>query len=78
MTEDKDKAGPAKVNESGYVKKVAITTNNRIPAGFNSERRSNGHKMDTKCSKRFIPPQTDGMICFYSNISVSESKVIFK
>ena len=31
-----------------------------------------------KCSKRFIPPQTDGMICFYSNIGCSESKVIFK
>ena len=31
-----------------------------------------------KCSKRFIPRQTDGMICFYSNIGCSESKVIFK
>ena len=31
-----------------------------------------------KCSKRFIPPQTDGTICFYSNIGCSESKVIFK
>ena len=27
---------------------------------------------------QFIPPQTDGMICFYSNIGCSESKVIFK
>ena len=31
-----------------------------------------------KCSKRFIPPPTDGMICFYTNIGCSESKVIFK
>ena len=31
-----------------------------------------------KCSKRFISPQTDGMICFYSNIGCSESEVIFK
>ena len=30
LTEDKDKAGSAKVNESGHVKKVTITTNNRI------------------------------------------------
>ena len=52
-------------------------------------RRSTGHKIKSqiesekykpvwKCSKRFIPPQTDGMICFYSNIGCSESKVIFK
>ena len=39
LTEDKDKAGPAKVNKSGHVKKVTITTNNRIQAGFNSTRR---------------------------------------
>ena len=39
MTEDKDKAGSAKVNKSGHVKKVTITTNNRIQAGFNSTRR---------------------------------------
>ena len=31
-----------------------------------------------KRSRRFIPPQTDGMIRFYSNICCSESKVIFK
>ena len=37
--EDKDKAGPVKVNKSGRVKKVTITTNNRILAGFNSTRR---------------------------------------
>ena len=30
-----------------------------------------------KCSKRFDPPQSDGMIRFYSNIGCSESKVIF-
>ena len=31
-----------------------------------------------KCSKLFIPPQTDGMIRFCFNIGCSESKVIFK
>ena len=31
-----------------------------------------------KCSKPFIPPQTDGMIRFSFNIGCSESKVIFK
>ena len=36
LTEDKDKVGSAKVNKSGHVKKVAIATNNRIQAGFNS------------------------------------------
>ena len=76
MTEDKDKAGSAKVNKSGHVKKVTITTNNRIQAGFNSTRRkkakhwtqnqlksnaqlSEKYKPFWKCSKRFIPPQTD-------------------
>ena len=39
MTEDKDKAGSAKVNKPVHVKKVTITTNNRIQAGFNSARR---------------------------------------
>ena len=39
---------------------------------------SEKYKPLLKCSKRFIPPQTDGMICFYSNIGCSESKVIFK
>ena len=31
-----------------------------------------------KCSKLFIPPQTDGMIRFCFNIGCSESKGIFK
>ena len=31
-----------------------------------------------KCSKRYIPPQTGGMIRFYNNIGCSESKVIFQ
>ena len=39
---------------------------------------SEKYKPVWKCSKRFIPPQTDGMICFYSNIGCSEPKVIFK
>ena len=94
LTEDKDKAGSAKVNKSGHVKKVTITTNNRIQAVFYSIRRKKAkhwtqnqltnrmhkekYKPLWKCSKRFILPQTNGMICFYSNIGCSESKVIFK
>ena len=39
LPEDKDKAGSAKVNKSGHVKKLTVTTNNRIQAGFNSVRR---------------------------------------
>ena len=39
---------------------------------------SEKYKPLLKCSKRFIPPQTDRMICFYSNIGCFESKVIFK
>ena len=39
LTEEKDKADSAKVNKTGHVKKVTITTNNRIQAGFNSTRR---------------------------------------
>ena len=39
LTEDKDKAGSANVNETGSVKKVTVTANNRIQAGFNSARR---------------------------------------
>ena len=39
---------------------------------------SEKYKPVWKCSKRFIPPPTDGMICFYSTIGCSESKVIFK
>ena len=39
LTEDQDEADSAKVNKSGRVKKVTVTTNNRIQAGFNSARR---------------------------------------
>ena len=39
LTEDKEKAGSAKVNKTGHVKKVTVTTNNRTQAGFNSARR---------------------------------------
>ena len=39
LIEDKGKAGSAKLNKSGHIKKVTITTNNRIQAGFNSARR---------------------------------------
>ena len=97
LTEDKDKAGSAKVNKSGHVKKITVTTNNRIQAGFTEfSPAKEGEALDTKqltnrmhklirkiqtsleCSKRFIPPQTDRMIHFYSILGCSESKVIFK
>ena len=39
---------------------------------------SEKYKPLLKCLKCFIPPQTDGMICFYSNIGCSGSKAIFK
>ena len=39
MTEYKDKAGSAKTNKSWHVKKVTVTTNNRIQEGFKSARR---------------------------------------
>ena len=85
LTEDKDWF--CKGNKSGHVKKVTITTNNRIQAGFNSTRRNQliiigctirKYSPLKKCSKPFIPPQTDGMIRFSFNIGCSESKVIFK
>ena len=48
--------------------------------GFNSARRKKAkhwtqnqftnRMYNWKCSKRFIPPPTDGMICFYSNIGL--------
>ena len=73
----------------GHVKKVF--TNNRIQAGFNSARRKKAKSTKNKsnaqsekysplwkCSKLFIPPQTDGIIHFAFNIGCSESKVIFK
>ena len=41
---DRDKAGSAKVNKSGPVKKLTVTTNNRIKAGFNSVRRTKAKK----------------------------------
>ena len=39
LTEDKDKAGSKKVNKSGHVKKVTVTTNNGIRTGFTSAQR---------------------------------------
>ena len=38
LSEDKDKAGSAKVNKSGHAKKGTVTTNKKIQAGFNSAR----------------------------------------
>ena len=97
LIEDKGKAGSAKLNKSGHIKKVTITTNNRIQAGFNSTRRKkakhwtqnqltnrmHNYQKNTNLfgnvqNKRFMPPQTDGMIRFYSNIYSPELKVIFK
>ena len=41
LTEDKDKADTAKViNLAGHVKKVTVSTNNRIQTGLNSTRRN--------------------------------------
>ena len=40
LPEDKDKAGSAKVINLGHVKKVTVTTNDRIQAGVNSIRRN--------------------------------------
>ena len=73
---------------------LVITEYKRVLIQPGERRRSTGHKINSqiectvirkiqykplwKCSKRFIPPQTDGMIRFYSNIGCSESKVIFK
>ena len=72
LTEDKDKAGPVKVNKSGRVKKVTITTNNRIQAGVNSTRRKKAmHWTQNQLTNRMhnyqkntnpvIPRQTDGI-----------------
>ena len=70
-----------------------MTEYKRVLIQPGERRRSTGHKINSvkfewylsekykplwKCSKRFIPPQTDGMIRFYFNICCSESKVIFK
>ena len=94
LTEDKDKAGSAKVNKSGHVKTLTVTTSNIIQAGLNSTRRKKAkhwtqnqltnrmhillekYKPLWKCSERFIPPQTEGMVRFYCNIGCSESEVI--
>ena len=54
----------AKVNKSGHVKKLTVTTNNRIQAGFNSVRRRRakvtGHKINSQieCTimHQSIPP----------------------
>ena len=88
---DKDKAGSARVNKSRHVKNVTITTNNRIQASFNSIRRKKAkHWTQNQLTNRMhnyqentnlignVQTQTDGMICFYSNIGCAESKVIFK
>ena len=91
------KAGSAKVNKSAHVKKLTVTTNNRIQAGFNlsqsgERRRSTGHKINSQieCTiirkvqtslemfKTLYSSSDRRMICFYSTIGFSESKVIFK
>ena len=71
LTEDKDKAGSKKVNKSGHVQKVTVTTKTeyeRVLLQPSERRRSTGHKINSqiekykplwKCWKRFIPPQTD-------------------
>ena len=72
-------------------KKVTVTANKRIQAGFNSARRWKAKiNSQLECTiitkilasekmfKTFIPPQTDGMIHSSFDIGCSESKVIFK
>ena len=76
-------------------KKVTVTTNNRIQAGFNSARRKKAkHWTQNQFTNRMHSYQKNTnlfgnvqnvysssdwqMICFYSNIGCSESKVIFK
>ena len=79
FTEEKDKAGSAKGINLGMWKSIYYV--NRIQAaGLNSQinRMHDQYSPLWKCSKLFIPPQTDGMIRFCFNIGCSKSKVIFK
>ena len=63
LTEDKEKAGSAKVNKTGHVKKVTVTTNNRTQAGFNSARRKKAKhwaqnqltKLNAQLSEKYKP-----------------------
>jgi len=53
LIEDKDKAGSPKVNKSGGVKEVTVTTNNRIQVGLNSARRKKAkHWNQTQLTNR--------------------------
>ena len=77
-------------NESGHVKKYLLIKKKKkrvlIQPGERrrnqvtnkSNEQSEKYSPLWKCSKLFIPPQTDGMIRFSFNIGCSESKVIFK
>ena len=80
------------VNKSGHVKKLTVTTNNRIQAGFNLTRRKkakhwtqnqltnrmHNYQKNTNLfenvPKHHIPPQTDAMIHFYSNLVLLNPK----
>ena len=72
LTEDKDKAGSAKVNKSGHVKKVTVTTNKKIQAVLiqpGGGRRSIGHKINSQieCTIiRKIHPSLEMFKTFYS------------
>ena len=82
LTEEKDIAGSAKVISLGMSKKYLLITEYKRVLIQPGERRRNQltNKSNAqsekysplwKCSKHFIPPHTDGMICFSSNIVLS-------
>ena len=88
FTEEKDKAGLPrewtwaceKVFTNKKKKRVLIQPGERRRNQVTNKSNEQSEKYSPlwKCSKLFIPPQTDGMIRFSFNIGWSESKVIFK
>ena len=68
-----------------YAKMLAIVVHENMKLGHNHKNHKFNAQLSEKYSplwkssaRHFIPPQTGGMIRFYSNIGCSESKVIFK
>ena len=78
LTEEKDKTGE-KVFTNKKKKRVLIQPGERRRNLLTNKSNEQSEKYSPlwKCSKLFIPPQTNGMIHFYFNIGCSESKVIF-
>ena len=67
LTEDKDKAGSKKVNKSGHVQKVTVTTNNRIRTGFTSAQRKKAkHWTQNQLTNRKIQTSLEMLKTFYS------------